>query len=206
MMIDEKGEEPKKEQVEKHCEDTESEKVPEAIVENEMTMDEKDNEPKHKDVENHGEDTENEQISEPIVESEITMDEPKQEEVENRCEDVESKMAPIVENEMAMEEKEDEPKEEQVEDVEEAPNAIVENETMLDEPKKEEAKLGAGINPNATPFVPSAYKTKKVSMSFSDVLTSQKQSRKPTKKSRCTYWPKCSNKNCKFYHPQTQCR
>ncbi|KAJ8657002.1 hypothetical protein O0I10_007336 [Lichtheimia ornata] len=37
-------------------------------------------------------------------------------------------------------------------------------------------------------------------------IEEQRQTHKPTMKSRCDYWPYCSNRNCKFIHPVKPCR
>ncbi|KAI8149924.1 hypothetical protein BJV82DRAFT_4419 [Fennellomyces sp. T-0311] len=39
-----------------------------------------------------------------------------------------------------------------------------------------------------------------------EMIEDQRQSYTPPMKSRCDYWPTCSNRNCKFRHPVKPCR
>ncbi|KAG0165846.1 hypothetical protein DFQ28_005239 [Apophysomyces sp. BC1034] len=47
---------------------------------------------------------------------------------------------------------------------------------------------------------------KKKRMSRPEQIEQQRQAYIPPMKSRCIYWPSCTNKNCKFAHPTKQCR
>ncbi|KAI9299740.1 hypothetical protein BJ944DRAFT_43376 [Cunninghamella echinulata] len=37
-------------------------------------------------------------------------------------------------------------------------------------------------------------------------IDQQKQNYVPSMKSRCNWWPNCTNKNCKYFHPHQPCR
>ncbi|KAI8081531.1 uncharacterized protein BX664DRAFT_340632 [Halteromyces radiatus] len=37
-------------------------------------------------------------------------------------------------------------------------------------------------------------------------IDQQRQNYVPTMKSRCNWWPNCTNKNCKYHHPHQPCR
>lgn len=50
-------------------------------------------------------------------------------------------------------------------------------------------------------------KNRKRHLSRIQLIEQQQQtSRQPPMKSRCNYWPNCTNKNCKFVHPIKPCR
>ncbi|KAF7732060.1 hypothetical protein EC973_007165 [Apophysomyces ossiformis] len=64
--------------------------------------------------------------------------------------------------------------------------------------------------PSAVDVLPDAQyeftPSKKKRMSRPEQIEQQRQTYIPPMKSRCIYWPSCTNKNCKFAHPTKQCR
>ncbi|KAI9304293.1 hypothetical protein BJ944DRAFT_267056 [Cunninghamella echinulata] len=43
-------------------------------------------------------------------------------------------------------------------------------------------------------------------MTRSEIIYQQKQPYIPSYKSRCEFWPGCTNNHCKYYHPFMNCR
>ncbi|KAI8074037.1 hypothetical protein BC940DRAFT_289842 [Gongronella butleri] len=43
-------------------------------------------------------------------------------------------------------------------------------------------------------------------MTRQEAIDQQKQNYVPSMKSRCNWWPNCTNKNCKYFHPHEPCR
>ncbi|CAO3632422.1 unnamed protein product [Cunninghamella blakesleeana] len=46
----------------------------------------------------------------------------------------------------------------------------------------------------------------KKKMTRLEQIDQQRQNYVPTMKSRCNWWPNCTNKNCKYFHPHQPCR
>ncbi|CAO3595060.1 unnamed protein product [Absidia cylindrospora] len=49
-------------------------------------------------------------------------------------------------------------------------------------------------------------KSTKKRMSRPEQINQQRQNYIPSMKSRCNWWPNCTNKNCKYHHPYQPCR
>ncbi|KAI8331218.1 hypothetical protein BC941DRAFT_439337 [Chlamydoabsidia padenii] len=58
--------------------------------------------------------------------------------------------------------------------------------------------------PHATLGTNSVKKPKQQRTTIS--IDKQRQSYLPMYKSRCEFWPRCTNKRCRYYHPFTECR
>jgi hypothetical protein len=78
------------------------------------------------------------------------------------------------------------------------------NEVNLISPETEPSKLPNGnISTSSTSrSSASINKTKPKA----EHIEQQRQTYTPTYKSRCEFWPHCTNKSCKYYHPFTDCR
>ena len=62
---------------------------------------------------------------------------------------------------------------------------------------------------SAPVFVPRQQQPKKSikkRLSRSELIEQQRQNHTPHAKARCSHWPRCTNKNCKFWHPFKDCR
>lgn len=49
-------------------------------------------------------------------------------------------------------------------------------------------------------------KNTKKRLSRAELIEQQRQNHTPHAKARCSHWPRCTNKNCKFWHPIRDCR
>ncbi|CAO3634594.1 unnamed protein product [Cunninghamella echinulata] len=49
-------------------------------------------------------------------------------------------------------------------------------------------------------------RSNKKKMTRLEQIDQQKQNYVPSMKSRCNWWPNCTNKNCKYFHPHQPCR
>lgn len=49
-------------------------------------------------------------------------------------------------------------------------------------------------------------KNAKKRLSRAELIEQQRQNHTPHAKARCSHWPRCTNKNCKFWHPFRDCR
>lgn len=49
-------------------------------------------------------------------------------------------------------------------------------------------------------------KNTKKRLSRAELIEQQRQNHTPHAKARCSHWPRCTNKNCKFWHPFRDCR
>ncbi|KAI8985369.1 hypothetical protein BDB01DRAFT_787840 [Pilobolus umbonatus] len=65
--------------------------------------------------------------------------------------------------------------------------------------------LDPEVTPTESLSSPSS-KTQKKIWTREEKIEKQKQAYYPMVKSRCDYWPNCTNKHCKFWHPFAECR
>lgn len=67
---------------------------------------------------------------------------------------------------------------------------------------RQQAKYQAELqNENEAPK-----KSTKKRLSRVELIEQQRQNHTPYAKARCSHWPRCTNKNCKFWHPYRECR
>ncbi|KAI7865118.1 uncharacterized protein EV154DRAFT_572250 [Mucor mucedo] len=64
------------------------------------------------------------------------------------------------------------------------------------------------LSSDAPVFVPRQQmkKNPKKRLSRAELIEQQRQNHTPHAKARCSHWPRCTNKNCKFWHPFRDCR
>lgn len=65
------------------------------------------------------------------------------------------------------------------------------------------------LSSDAPVFVPrqqAIKKNPKKRLTRSELIEQQRQNHTPHAKARCSHWPRCTNKNCKFWHPFRDCR
>ncbi|KAI8644899.1 hypothetical protein BD408DRAFT_412679 [Parasitella parasitica] len=70
--------------------------------------------------------------------------------------------------------------------------------------------LSSSLTASAPEFVPkSCQQPKKPVKKFltrDELIEQQRQHHMPRSKARCSHWPRCTNNNCKFFHPYRPCR